>query len=351
MTEILRKRCPVFGTPYQTLNEKDVNVAHSYVTNTCFDGNDAIVTARLESLSDQRCTFIRTDLNTGEDEVIFENGIWPEFMVRGENLYHVEKNAIRVTSLKEKTTVTLWETPYPLGGPVYITNDEMYGSVCWKYEDNSFSVGRVNLKTGIQEEFCRKSFPWPYTDVSHCMVNPRNPDQIFFCHEGDCNYITNRLWLVDKKTGIAKNIFHQKIDSDGGNGEACGHECWSADGKGLYFIKYISATIPPRGVWYYDIAAGEARPVASGGEYWHVGVSPDGNHLAADTQVPGSESDVVLISQASGREIPLVRAKTNWRHPTHPHPVFSPDGKKVCFTMLNEAGYTCVAIVELADVE
>ena len=351
MADIREKRCAVFGTPYRTLNEAGKNVAHSYVTNECFDGADAIVTARLKSLDSQHCTYVRTDLVTGEEEVIFEHGVWPEFTVKNGKLYHTEGRILRVTDIRTKKSKDLWEAPYPLAGPVFVTNDEKYGSACWKYEDRSFSLGRVNLETGIHEEFCRKSFPWPYTDASHCMINPVNPDQIFFCHEGDCNYITNRLWLIDRKAGTVNNIFRQKMDSEGGNGEACGHEHWSADGKGLYFIKYISATVLPKGVWYCDIESGEARSVASGGAYWHVGVSPDGNRLAADTQVPGEQSDVVLIDQKAGTEIPMVRGKTNWKHPCHPHPVFSPDGKKVCFTMLNEEGNTCVSIVSLADVE
>ena len=168
---IRRQICEKFGTVYDILEQSGGHVAHSYVTNNCWDGKDAIVTARVKSLTDCHCDFVRTDLETGE----------------------------------------------------------------------------------------------------------------------------------------------------------------------------------PRGVWYLDVYTKECRCVASGYEYWHVGVSPRGNLLAADTQIDGSHSEVILIDQKRGEEIPLVFAKTNWTHPCHPHPVFNSDGTRVCFETLNEKGNLCVGIVNLAQ--
>lgn len=351
MADFRKRRCDTFGTEYMTLNEADKNVAHCYVTSNCWDGNHALVTARLDSLKDNRCSYVRTDLNSGEERLVYEGGIWPDFTVRNGKVYHVEGSRYLATELCSGTTDVLWEAPYPLRGPISITDDGQFGGACWRYEDGSYSIGRINLLTGEHEELQRQSFPPPLDEVSHCMPSPVNPDHIFFCHEGNCCYITNRLWMTDVGKGRTENIFRQRLDQDGNNGECCGHEMWSPDGKGLYFIKYISATITPRGVWYIDLETHKTHSVASGGDYWHVGVSPDGNRLAADTQVPGSCSDVVLIDQELGKEISLIRGATNWTHPCHPHPVFSPDGKKLCFTMLNEEGNTCVAIVELPDIQ
>lgn len=54
-------------------------------------------------------------------------------------------------------------------------------------------------------------------------------------------------------TGYVENILRQRLNEDGNNGECVGHEMWSPDGRGMYFIKYISTTILPRGVWYLDV--------------------------------------------------------------------------------------------------
>lgn len=75
-------------------------------------------------------------------------------------------------------------------------------------------------------------------------------------------------------TGYVENILRQRLNEDGNNGECVGHEMWSPDGRGMYFIKYISTTILPRGVWYLDVYTKESRCIASGYDYWHVGVSP-----------------------------------------------------------------------------
>ena len=349
MADFRTKRCGTFGTEYRTLNEEGKNVAHCYVTSNCWDGNQAIVTARLPSLKDSSCSYVWTNLESGEERLLCEGGVGTDFTVRNGKLYHVEGDRYLATEISTGTTSILWEAPYPLVGPISITNDGQFGAACWRYEDGSYSIGRINLLTGSHEEFHRQSFPPPFNEISHCMPSPVDPNHMFFCHEGNCCYITNRLWMTDVINGKTENIFRQRLDQDGNNGECCGHEMWSPDGNGLYFVKYISATIEPRGVWYIDRETHKTGSVASGGKYWHVGVSPDGNRLAADTQVPGRFSDVVLIDQAMELEIPLVRAETNWVHPCHPHPVFSPDGKKLCFTMLNEAGNTCVAIVDLPE--
>lgn len=57
--------CEKFGTAYYILEQPNGHAAHCYVTGNCWDGNDAIITARVKGLTDHCCDFVRTDLNTG----------------------------------------------------------------------------------------------------------------------------------------------------------------------------------------------------------------------------------------------------------------------------------------------
>ncbi len=344
--KICRRRCERFGTVYDTLELPGGHVAHSYVTNNCWGGKNAIVTARVKSLTDFSCEFVRTDLETGEEEVI-TRGRWPEFAVKNGNLYQFFGKEVLRTNMKTKKTEVLWSGGYELSGPISVSEDEKRVSVSWFYGDGTTSVGFLDTEKGQHTEVYRGGFAPPFQDISHVTVSPRDHNKIFFCHEGTTQYITNRLWMADADTGHVENIFRQRLDAEGNNGECVGHEMWSPDGKGMYFIKYISTSILPKGVWYLDVYTREEHCVASKYDYWHVGVSPVGNLLAADTQIGGNHSEVILIDQAKGEEIPLVFAKTNWTHPCHPHPVFNCDGTKVCFETLNDEGNLCVGIVDL----
>lgn len=347
---IRKVKCKKYGTEYKLLEQQDGHAAHAYVTAACFDGEEAIVTARVRSLTDNTADYVWTDLNTGEERVLFQDGRWPLFTVLNGKLYHFKGSKVLVTDIASGQTKTIWEGSREINCIPAVTQDGHYLTLSWYQEDQSTTAALLDTRTGVCEELFRKSFPWPYQQISHCMVNPVNPRYYFFCHEGDCCYIMNRLWMLDRETKEMENFFHQRLDGERGNGEPCGHEMWAFDGRGMYFIKYISTTILPGGVWYIDLATRETTCVASGHPYWHVGVSPDGRHLAADTQVYGADySDVIWIDSRDKRECPLVRIRINGVHPCHPHPVFSPKGQKVCFTCLNEEGRLAVGIVDAAE--
>lgn len=332
---------------YWLIEENSGHAAHSYVTASCFDGNDAIITARMRRQDDFLCSYVRTDLRTGEEKTIFEGGRWPGYLVWNHKLYQFLENRLLETDISTGKTAELFRGEYKLDEIPSITKDGRFLSLSWRNEDRSTSACLLEKETGKCEEIIRKKFPAPYDWINHCMVNPTDPGTYFFCHEGDCCYVTNRMWIADTKEKKAEVFFRQKMDRDMGNGECCGHEMWSPDGKGMYFIKYISSTILPKGVWYIDLATREAKCIADGYPYWHVGVSPDGIHLAADTQEPGQNySDIILINRLQKTETRLLRVPITGVHPCHPHPVFSPDGSKICFTMLNEAGNLAVGILE-----
>ena len=146
-----------------------------------------------------------------------------------------------------------------------------------------------------------------------------------------------------------KCIAEQRLDTDGNLGDCFGHECWAPDGKGLYFVKYNCSPVGPRGISYVN-ADGTGQRTAIYGKYpyWHVCASPDGRFLASDTQ-SGSYSGVCLIDTYSGNEKMFYKAKSNWTHPTHPHPSFNLSGSKVMFHHIID-DKNCISIANVKDI-
>jgi Tol biopolymer transport system component len=205
---------------------------------------------------------------------------------------------------------------------------------------------RVNVETGETVTMFSKRFAPPFPVSNHMMICPTDPDLLFFSHEGNTFYVSNRLWLAP----LGKepfNIAKQYLNADGDLGDCFGHECWAADGKGLYFVKYPCSPESPRGLCYVSLDnPDEAKVLYSKYKYWHVSVAPNGRYLAADTQDKGY-SGVCLVDMETGKEEMLTKTKTNWRHPCHPHPHFNPSCTKLAFHELDENGQIVVGFFDI----
>ena len=332
------------------LSAPDTDLAHSYFTANVWADENSVVLARMEDRKSSTASRLYlVDIHTGDEKFLTDRAFWGAYIVQDGFVYHLTEHDIYRTGISFDKTELIWSggLRYRLDGPPSLTVDGRYLSVYWEMENKITSINRLDLQTGKMEEFCRIGFPYPFEKANHCMLNPHNPNQMFFSHEGTCQYITNRLWIADFESHTARNLFKQKLDAEGNNGEPCGHEMWTPDGKGIYFIKYISATVLPKGVWYYDMESGKGESVASGYEYWHVAASPCGDAAAADTQISGDTSEIAYIHPASKTEKIVALAKTDWLHPCHPHPQFSLDGKYLCYTFLGENQKTQVGIVKV----
>ncbi len=75
----------------------------------------------------------------------------------------------------------------------------------------------------------------------------------------------------------------------------------------------------------------EPQIVAKGSHYWHAAGSSDGSLIVSDTNWP--ILGLYLINTETGISAPLCHPKSSSGHPqwSHPHPVFSPDGRSVVF--------------------
>jgi len=170
--------------------------------------------------------------------------------------------------------------------------------------------------------------------VNHCQVNPKDPDLIAYAHEyggvrSDGSPHMARMWIT-------------RVDGGGKGpltltpaGSWHTHEVWGPLGEWLYFvdtgqvarihaatrrIEHITKTMQPRAC-HLTVSPDERKVVVD--TLQGFGQAPDGNPIGA----------IILVDVATGKTEPLAVQPAGQAHPRHPHPNFSPDGKKVGFTV------------------
>ena len=185
--------------------------------------------------------------------------------------------------------------------------------------------------------------------VNHCQINPANRDHISYAHEFhnvnvDGSLMKTRLWRVMADGSDNRPVVRQMP------GEGHTHEVFGPKGKSLYFVDFWA-----RSVFAVDFAAGEKRLVFESPDHLpnHITVSPDERWIAADmwadegTDEHGNPmSGILLVDTDTGNQQVLCRLPRLQKHPGHPHPNFSPDGKKIAFTVA-EGPNTQVAWVDI----
>ena len=235
-------------------------------------------------------------------------------------------------------------------GDFTITADGQY-LVFALYADreNDAQCVRMDLADRSVTPLFSKKFQKPFPVTNHFMVNPQDPTQVFFAHEGDTFYVSNRLWLYDKDKGV-HCMAKQRLDDEGNLGDCFGHECWSHDGTGLWFVKYPCSPLPPRGLCFAGVNGEQTDVQFSAYPYWHVCCAPNNRYLTADAQ-NGSYSGVYVIDKETGKEVDVYHAGYLWKHPAHPHPTFSPSSEQVIFHDLlgGEQGKLTLCIAKVAD--
>ncbi len=351
------------------IGDENYHYTSGYYSQNKWIDNDTVVLARAtdekignnDKSRSYKIEIVKASLSGGDVEIICDDVIGSDCVVYGDYIYFTTSEGLNRYDLKSKETVLIYKNEYRRGEngieknvpgepaimlSPHITNDGKYISLYAagaKDEEKSVFI-RVNTETGKEEKMHEKSFRKPLYVANHWMICPENKDLFFYAHEGETEYVSNRLWLYNNKTGNEWNIAKQRLDQDGNLGECHGHECWAPDGKGMYFVKYMQSLIKPTGICYVDIETGKHEILYSKYKYWHVGVSKDGRYLLSDTVYAPKQSEVIVVDTKTGEEfcadMPLMTAV----HPCHPHPQMSPDSGKVMYTALDENKRTCVKV-------
>lgn len=354
---------PTSGLPILAIGYEGHDTAHHYMTAMTWlsDSRHLIVHTDIDR---QTLTgnVARVDSETGDVQVLEEGLTWGRGVVSCDDvLYLFDKNELYAMDAwsGERRTIGLLESNCTFLGPLSITNNGKVLGVYWQENQRLISsepalretywiIGTVDTESGEIRKVIRPNFAEPYPVANHAMINPVDPDLLFYSHEGATEHIPDRLWTVDARTGVARNIFSQKKDEYGQHVEYVGHEIWAFDGSGLYFVKYPHSPDQPSGILFVD-QHGERHEFINGDyRYWHVGISPDGRYAVADTQEPGM-SKIVLIDIETRRSKLLCELPCRGVHPGHPHPSFSPDSRKITFTFSDVSDVLWVGIMDLCN--
>jgi len=346
-----------------------------YVTNKWID-NDTFVAVRSEN---ERMNY-PIDKNEYYDAEIVKislkdnsitsiakvNHIMTFVEVRGNFVYYTTTDGVFSTDVVSGETTCIYENNiyitedgYSFGDGerkavfdgLHLTKSGEYASFFVAGNNRPTVFFRLNMQKGEVEKLYEVMFAKPLYEADHLMISPHDKDLFFFAHEGETFYIPNRLWIYNHRKKDAYNIAKQRLDEKGNVGDCFGHEMWSHDGKGIYFVKYPVSSLKPTGICYADVQTAEYELLYSEFKYWHVGVSQDGRYLLADTQYAPFQSEVVVIDRETGIESVIDMPHMTAIHPCHPHPQMSPDNKKVIYTALDkEGGRTCIKVAYIDNV-
>lgn len=338
---------PLTGYIVQAIGESGTDTGRHYFTAMSWmsDNRHIVVDAKINNF---RCQYVKFDTVTGKSTVLAEDEQWASGAVSPDDkLYYYKGNKIVAIDLHslEKRIVCTHESGKSFQGPLSFTNDGKTMGTYMYDSGGACSLGTIDVATGNLREVAIPQFEQPYSVANHAMINPVYPDLVYYAHEGKTEFIPDRLWVADMRTGEVKNIYRQKRLDDGTLVEYCGHEMWAASGEGMYFVKYNPSPLKPTGVFYADKWGSHWEFINGDYAYWHACASPDGKHLVADTHELVTK--IVLIDAQTKTSKLLCQHKMWWNHPGHPHPSFSPDGKKVTFTLADEDNHLWVGVIDI----
>lgn len=184
--------------------------------------------------------------------------------------------------------------------------------------------------------------------VNHSQVNPKDPDHYCYSHQymgvrSDGSLLTTRMW--ENRDGLDRPIYRPKP------GEWQTHELFGPLGRMFYFVENW-------GVCSVDLKTHKKRVIYDGKPMHavHISVSPDEKWIAADnwdfakTDGDGnSPGAIFLIEVRTGKSKLLCRIPAGAQQPRHLHPNFSPDGRRVAFTVADGKN-SQVAYVDISEV-
>lgn len=215
--------------------------------------------------------------------------------------------------------------------------------VCSLHHDGRYSALLFDLTAGSHRVIFQKDW-----FVNHFHFCPHDPDWIGFSHEGSCAAIMDRVWGWHPVEAPEGQCFFQQWESTPGRTLYAGHERWSFHDRSALVVAYGDGPGNPRGVYETFVDGRPQQLVSEGDRDFHLDVSRDGRWIAIDTtgvhDTPGKGwenawpfTDILVLDRITGERRFVAHSRLSI-HPSHAHPVFSPDARHVYFNEASEDG-------------
>ncbi len=216
-----------------------------------------------------------------------------------------------------------------------------------------FDYGVGNPSVGGDYVFGRTGGPDGTSAVVRCPIDGGPPETIREGKTiGHLNASRTGNWVAWIETSEINEYGAQTwyvMRADGTDNRRWAVQNW-AHSSWLGLTDRMQGTLLPPGHGLNHIAPDETEPttiVAAGPYFWHSGASLDGEWLVTDTNWP--DVGLQLVHVPTGRFGTLcLSLSANGSHPTHPHPSFSPDGRKVLYNS-TRTGICQIYVAHVSD--
>ena len=212
-------------------------------------------------------------------------------------------------------------------GTTALSWDDRWWAVHYK-EGSEKALAIVDTQTGQHEVIVRRA------TIGHLQFCPDDSQLLAYAGPHAA-----RLWIVNRDGTGHRPLFEQQPM------QWLTHEIWIPGTRELAVVDW------PHGVFALQVLTGETRRVATFNA-WHIAIDRQGERLVADTNCPDIGIQMCNCRDGIGRTQTVCfpeasNAGSHWagRFPysqgpikvyapqhTHPHPSFSPDGRRVVYT-------------------
>jgi oligogalacturonide lyase len=197
---------------------------------------------------------------------------------------------------------------------------------------------RIDLITGTRDVILDQR-GW----LGHPQYRPGDDHTVAYCHEGPHDLVDARMWFIDED-GRNRRCGKQHQE-----GESCTHEFWVPDGSAMIYVSYTKGQ-PERWICSLDPVTLQDRRLMPMPPCSHLMSNHDGSLLVGDgCDTPPDVADtgshqvktdpfLHLFDVARGTSRRIAHHDSSWkvykgnRQVTHPHPSFTPDGRRVLFS-------------------
>jgi len=213
-------------------------------------------------------------------------------------------------------------------GTTTLSRDDRWWAVPVKVGDRSRFVV-IDVDTGRHEVILERD------TIGHPQFCPDDPSLIFYAGP-----LTDRLWLVARDGSGNRRLWRREHPL-----QWITHESWIRGTRELAFVDW------PNGMRAIDVDTGVMRQITTF-PAWHAHPDDAGRRFVCDTAFPDIGLHVFDAHDRSAKAVKIANSWASsigehWAGPfpyndgpreinapqhTHPHPRFSPDGRRVLFT-------------------